>query len=196
MRTILFALISLITASPLFAQEFTRQAAEAKTAYSAGKLDDARFAMQQMMQELDLLTGKEILKILPTVMEGKIANTKMDNVAGASNFLGVIIHREYGPPDSNKMELEVIGNSPMVATINGILSLPLIANNSDYKVIKMGGYKALVQKTTGTNDRADYEVQLPLNSSLITFKAPGYTQDQVIKMANTIPVTDIAKILQ
>jgi hypothetical protein len=196
MRTILFALISLITASPLFAQEFTRQAAEAKTAYSAGKLDDARFAMQQMMQELDLLTGKEILKILPTVMEGKTANTKMDNVAGASNFLGVIIHREYGQADSNKMELEVIGNSPMVATINGILSLPLIANNSDYKVIKMGGYKALVQKTTGTNDRADYEVQLPLNSSLITFKAPGYTQDQVIKMANTIPVTDIAKILQ
>jgi hypothetical protein len=110
--------------------------------------------------------------------------------------LGVIIHREYGQADSNKMELEVIGNSPMVATINGILSLPLIANNSDYKVIKMGGYKALVQKTTGSNDRADYEVQLPLNSSLITFKAPGYTQDQVIKMANTIPVTDIAKILQ
>jgi hypothetical protein len=60
----------------------------------------------------------------------------------------------------------------------------------------MGGYKALVQKTTGSNDRVDYEVQLPLNSSLITFKAPGYSQDQVIKMASTIPVADIAKMVQ
>jgi hypothetical protein len=110
--------------------------------------------------------------------------------------LGVIIHREYGQADSNKIELEVIGNSPMVATVNGILSLPLIANSSDYKVIKIGGYKALVQKATGTNDHVNYEVQLPLNSSLITFKAPGYAQDQVLKMANTIPVADIARMLQ
>ena len=55
----------------------------------------------------------------------------------------------------------------------------------DQKVIRIKGYKALVQKVTGSYDRTDYELQLPLNNSLITLKAPGYTQDQIIKMANT-----------
>ena len=48
----------------------------------------------------------------------------------------------------------------------------------------------------GTNDRVDYELQLPLNSSLISLKAPGHSQDQVFKMENTIPVADKAKMRQ
>ena len=51
-------------------------------------------------------------------------------------------------------------------------------------------------QTTGTNDHKNYEVQLLLNSSFITLKTPGYSQDQVVKLANTIPVADIAKLLQ
>jgi hypothetical protein len=179
----------------LYAQEFNKHLVAARTAYTAGKLDDSRFAMQQMLQELDMIMGKEILKLLPTKMQDQNVNTKNDNVAVATGFVGTVIHRDYGA--ENKMiNLDVISNSPLITSINAILSLPLIGNTGDNKVIKVSGYKALVQKTTGENDRTDYEIQLPLNNALFTLKAPGYTQDQLIAMANSLPIDQIAKMVQ
>lgn len=177
------------------AQEFNKQLASARTAYTAGKLDDSRFAMQQMLQELDILTGKEILKILPAKMEDQASNSANDNVSGASNYLGITIHRDYGA-EGKKVDLEIITHSPLIGSINAILSLPFVAGSADYKVIKIEGYKALVQKSSGDNNRTDYELQLPLNNSLITLRAPGYTQDQVVKMASSLPIAQIAKMVQ
>jgi hypothetical protein len=195
MKKIIILSLSCFMAFAIYAQEFNKQLAVARTAYTSGKLDDSRFAMQQMLQELDMITGKEILKVLPTKMQDQSANTSKDNVSGASGFIGVTIHREYGPENKN-INLEIISNSPLITSVNAILSLPFIGNSGDNKVTKIGGYKALLQKVTGENDRTDYELQLPLNSSLITLKAPGYTQEQLIAMANTIPIAQIAKMVQ
>ena len=95
-----------------------------------------------------------------------------------------------------QMPIEIISNSPLITSINALLSVPFIGASGDNKVIKINGYKALVEKVSGTNERTDYQVQLPLNSTLITFKAPGTSQDDMVKMANTLPVADIAKMLQ
>lgn len=195
MKKILFLTVIAAASFGANAQEFNKQLAAARTAYSAGKLEDARFAMQQMLQELDMLTGKEVLKLLPAKMQEQSAVSAKDNVSGASGFAGVIVHREYGAADK-KVELEIITNSPLIATLNSLLSLPILGTSGDNKVIKVGGYKALVQKSTGENDKATYEIQLPLNSSLITLRAPGYTEDQVIKMMNTLAVGDIARVIQ
>lgn len=196
MKKIIFVSILFAACYQVNAQDFAKRLTEAKTAYSSGKLDDSRFAMEQMLQELDIITGKEVLKILPAKMGDKPANAKADNVTGSSGFFGVVIHREYGTFDSTNIDLEIISNSPLIGSINAILSVPFIGASGDNKIIKINGYKALVEKVTGPNDRTDYEIQLPLNSTLITFKAPGYSQDDVIKMANTLPVEDIAKMLQ
>jgi hypothetical protein len=195
MKKILFLTLFFATAYAASAQEFAKQTTAARTAYTAGKLDDSRFAMQQMLQELDMMVGKEIMKILPQKMEDKTATAANDNVSGASGWAGVVIHREYGAADKN-VDLEIITNSPMLGSLNALLSLPFIANNADQKVVRIDGYKALVQKVSGENNTSDYELQLPLNSTLITLKAPGYTQDQVVKMAGTIPVSQIAKMVQ
>jgi hypothetical protein len=133
---------------------------------------------------------------MPSKMGDKSVNTKADNVTGSSGFVGVIIHREYGTVDSTNAEIEIISNSALITSINAILSVPFMGASGDNKIIKVSGYKALVEKVTGPNERADYQVQLPLNDSLITFKSPGASQDYVIKMANTLPVSDIAKMLQ
>ena len=178
------------------AQEFNTQLTTAKTAYSAGKLDDSRFAMQQMLHEIDMVIGKEVLKLFPAKIDDKSANAANDNVSGASGFLGVVIRRDYGPQDKN-IEVQVISNSPAIAGINAILSLPLIGNSGDNKVVKIGGYKALIQKSAGEKENTfNYELQIPLHSSLLTITAPGYTQDQVIKIANLLPVDKIAKMLE
>ena len=198
----IIALLSFITATAQ--QDFAKHLAEARTAYAAGKLDDSRFAMQQMMQELDIITGKEVLKLLPPKMMNENALTASDNVTGASGFFGVLIHREYGvaakgnAADSmmNKnISLEIISNSPIIGTINALLSMPFIGNSGDQKIVKINGYKALVSKS-GSDTTPEWELQLPLNNSLVTLRAPGRSQDDVIKMANTLPVAEIAKMLQ
>lgn len=194
MKKILFFAFTAFIALGVQAQEFNKQLASARTAYSSGKLDDSRFAMQQMLQELDILTGKEILKILPQKMNEQAAVSAEDNVSGASNFLGITIHREYGT-DDKAVQLDIITHSPMIGSINAILSLPFVAGSADYKVIRLEGYKALIQKN-GTGAETEYELQLPLNNSLITLKAPGASQDQIIKMAGTLPIAQIAKMVQ
>ena len=196
MRTVFILAIALATSfSSLAQQEFNKAVADARTSYKAGKLDDARFAMQTALQELDIITGKELLKILPQKMEDKAFNPKEDNVSGSTGFFGVVIHRQYGTVDTSNIELEIVGNSPFLSSINALLSMPMMGN-SDQKIIKINGYKALVSKQNNYGDRIDYEMQLPLNQSLITLKAPGYTQDQLIKMANTLPIAEMAKMLQ
>lgn len=197
---VLFLTVLMLTGTA-HAQDFTKYLATARSSYSGGKLGDARFAMQQMMQDLDIMTGKEILGLLPPKLDTMNANTSNDNVAGSSGFAGVIIHRDYGKGSIDAGErvratLEVITNSPLIGTLNALLSLPFMGNNPDQKVIKINGYKALVQKVSGTNDRSDYEMQLPLNATLITLKAPGYSQDKIIALANSLPIAEIAKRIQ
>src|SRR5207249_170129 len=94
------------------AQEFNKQLATARTSYASGKLDDSRFAMEQMLQELDIIMGKEVLKLLPAKLQDQNANTAKDNVSGASGFMGVIIHRDYGT-ENKSITLEIISNSPL-----------------------------------------------------------------------------------
>lgn len=196
MKKLFFLSITLSLTTIAFTQEFAKQVSTARSAYASGKLDDSRFAMQQMLQEIDMVIGKEVLKILPAKMEEQAASTTKDQVTGTSGFIGTSIHREYGTADK-MVTLDIITNSPLIGTFNAILSVPFIANNGDQKVIKIDGYKAVVQKVGGaTEGSSDYEVQLPLHNNLITLKAPGYTQDQVIKMANTLPTSQIAKMLQ
>lgn len=206
MKKILFLFISICAVAVVKAQQdFNKHLAEARTAYAAGKLDDARFAMQQMMQELDMITGKEVLKLLPTKMIDQNVKMDKDNVSGASGWVGVLIHREYGIEtkklgegrwDSLAIQLDVISNSPLIGTLNALLSLPFVGNNPDQKIIKINGYKALVSKTSGDDAQKEYELQLPLNNALLTLKAPGRSQEDIIKMANTIPVAEIAKMIQ
>lgn len=195
MKKIFFLFIICCAVVVAGAQDFTKQLATARTAYKAGKLDDSRFAMQQMLQELDMMTGREILKALPATLNSQPVKKEKDEVSGASGFTGIVVHREYGT--SKPVELEIITNSPMLAAINGLLALPFIANSADQKVIRIAGYKALVQKVDGeTEGTSNYEVQLPLTNSLLTLKAPGYSQDDVVKMANALPVAEIVKLIQ
>ncbi len=203
MKKIYFLLIAVCMVVSVSAQDFAKHLGEARTTYKAGKLEDSRFAMQQMLQQLDSLTGEQVLKLLPTKMIDKDVRTQRDDVSGASGFIGVLIHREYGVDvkksayDSLAVELDIISNSPLIGTINALLSLPLgIGSGPDQKIVKVQGYKALLSKTSGDAENKEFELQLPLNNALITLRAPGRSQDDILKMANLIPVGDIAKLIQ
>jgi hypothetical protein len=193
MKKFTLTLISFGLAYTVSAQDFNTNIQTARQSYSSGNLEGSRFAMQQMLQELDIISGKETLKILPSTLGGLNAKISEDEVSGAAGFAGAIIHREY-EAGGKKASLEIISNSPMISSINAILALPFIGtgSNGDQKVVKIEGYKALIQKNSSNN--ASYEIQIPLGSTLITARTENYTDD-IMKLANSIPVGLIAQKL-
>ncbi len=105
-------------------QDFAKAMTTAKSAYNEGKLEDTHFALQQAMQEIDLIIGKEVLLLLPPKMDTMTTNPKDDNVSSNIGFIGATIHRIYGK-GTRKADLTIISNSPMVAMMNTFLNTPM-----------------------------------------------------------------------
>ena len=193
----LFIVAFILLATKGTAQNFTADINNAKTSYSAGKLEDAHFALQQAMQEIDMIVGKEVLKLLPATMDAFAANGKTDNVTSTVGFVGTTIHRSYGTADD--VDLSIISNSPLITTLNTFLNTPLLGgmmSNGNNKIIKVQGYKGQLTKETNSNGQTNYTIQLPLGGSLITFTGKNATDTQILAWANTLPLQQIAKLIQ
>ncbi len=187
-----------VAANVGFAQDFNKNLATAKSSYGSGNLEDARFAMQQMLNDIDVLVGKEMLKILPLKFDALAAETKSDNVAANTGFAGVSVHRIYGTGDKTAT-LDIISNSPLIASLNAILSIPFVGNSGDgsQKIIKIQGYKSILQKSEDSDTgKTDYTLQIPMNSTLITLVANESNEAEITKWANSLPLPQIAKMVQ
>lgn len=187
--SLLLVVVSMVSVG--FAQDFTKNVSTARSAYAAGKLQDSRFAMEQMLRDLDIEIGKEILKLLPTKVGTRNANTASDNVNGTSGFTGLFVERHYGT-DPNNASIEIINNSPLINSIGLILAAPMM-HDQNQKVIKVQGYKALLTKNQNTETgKTGYELQIPMNNTLITVRITETTETEITAAANTIPLAKIA----
>ena len=200
MKKIITLLFAAVAALAVQAQDFKTDIANARTNYGSGKLSDAHFNIQQAMQELDLIVGKEVLKVLPVKMDTLNVNAADDHVMGNSGFLGANIHRSYGGNMGGKnADISIVTNSPLIGALNAFLNTPILGglmNSEKSKTIKVQGYKARLEKNDGMNGQADYTIEIPLSNTLITFKVTNTTDTEILNLANTIPVPQIAKLLQ
>jgi hypothetical protein len=182
-----------------FAQDFSKAMAAAKVSYSAGKLEDTHFALQQAMQEVDLTIGKEVLKLLPPKIDVMESNAKQDNVASNVGYVGATIQRAY-ENGGRKSDIIIICNSPLISMINTILNTPFLGGmmgDGKTKTVKVQGYKGRLEKQPGsTSDKNSYELQIPLGSALFTFRADDCTDTQILQYADTIPLQQIAKLIE
>lgn len=194
----IFSAILLFVSSGLMAQGFDKAIGTAQAAYTGGKLEETHYALLQAMQELDITIGKEVLKILPPKMEDRTVKTKDDNVSSNVGFIGATIHRTYGDT-SRKAELSIISNSPMIAMLNTLLNTPMLGgmmSDGNNKNVKVQGYKGRLTASDLSDGKKKYEMQIPLGSALVTFSVDDCTETQVMAMANTLPMQQIAKLIQ
>ena len=187
-----------ILASASFAQDFKADIATAKTAYAGGKLADAHFALEQAMQEIDMIVGKEVLKLLPVKIDTLNSNPKEDHVMANSGYIGATIHRSYGLHGGT--DIEIISNSPMLAGLNAFLNMPILGGmmrDENTKVVKVQGYKSRLEKQgDNENGKPNYSLQIPFSSALLTLTVKGKSESEVLSLANSIPVEQIAKLIQ
>ena len=185
-----------LSTSSLVAQDFGKDISTAKTAYTAGKLEESHFALLQALQEIDIRIGQEVLKLLPQLLDTMKVNPKDDQVTGNMGFVGTTIRRTYGKAPGG--ELTIIGNSPFISSLNALLNAPLVGglmNDANHKIVRIQGYKGRMEKSTEENGE-NYSLEIPLNNSLITLKAYHSSESLFLKLAETIPFQQIARLIQ
>ena len=201
MKTIfsfLFCVFLIVNAS---AQDFDKNMASARAAYAAGNLSDARFAMEQLLSDLDAAIGKEILKMLPAQMGSLKFDVKSDNVTGSSAGVtaGLYVQRTYGA-DPKRAILEIINNSPLMNSLGAILNTPMMGSmmrDENQKMVKVQGYKSLLTKHLDSDTgKTSYDIQIPMNNTLVTLKIDDTSEAEITAFANTIPLPKIAQIAQ
>ncbi len=179
------------------ARDFSKDIADAKSSYSAGKLADAHFSLEQAIQEIDMIVGKEVLKLLPESMNGVNSVAANDQVAANIGFVGATVHRGYGDSGS---QVEIISNSPLIATLNAFLNMPFVGGmmrNSTTKMVKVQGYKSRLEKQgDNQNGKPNYQLQIPFKSALISITANGMDENSVLSFANSIPLDKISALIQ
>ena len=201
MKTLIINLFLVVWAVSASAQDVSGQLAAAKSAYDSENYEDARFALQQALNELDQIIGKEILKLMPTSLGGINANTEADNVTANAGFVGLYVSRTYGDPNSKSIDVSIANNSPMLAMVNIFLNSPLISSmalsGSDQKVIKLHGYKGMLEKTEPRDGVTGYSINVPFGDSLFTFETTGIDKEsEATSLANEVPLDRIIKVIQ
>ena len=199
-KTIYIAVMAIMgmLASNVSAQDATAKLNEADASYSSKDLENTRYALQQALVEINKAVGKDILDLLPKTVSGLDVVTKEDNVSGAAGFAGLFVNRSFGQGEKT-VKIEIISDSPMLAGINAMLSMPMIMGNSDpnQKRMKISGYKAVLQKSSSDETNVSYTLQIPLNQALFTLHVKGIpAENDVISIANGLPLDQIAKLAQ
>ena len=140
-------------------------------------------------------TGEELLKLLPEKLKNKDAKKVKDKIKDAKGFIGVTVHRTYGDYDQN-IDVELINESPSLPTVNEFLAKRLITNPIQYLITVIDGYPGLLQALTRENGTLDYELLIPISTTLIKIRSKGYSREELIEFANNLPIKKIGSILE
>ena len=191
-------IIAVFVGTGLSAQDVNAQLKEAQSAYKSGELQNTRFALQQALNEIDRAIGAEIIKLLPEKMGNMAAVETEDNITATSMaFAGLFVSRSYKAEDETNASIQIMSDAPFLAGVNALLALPSFVSDPNQKRIRIGSYRALLQKNQDDTGAISWDVQIPVSSTLISFHCSGIqSENDVTEMANTIPVEQIAKFAQ
>jgi len=201
MKKILFAITVILIISGIHgkSQDVQARLDEARSSYQSGNLENARFALQQALNSINQEIAKEILALLPAEMGNMPMVEGSDDFSGSSyGYAGLYVNRSYALDTTASSSIEIVSDSPLLAGINALLTMPAFAySDANQKQIKIKNYKAMLTKSIDDQGIASYDIQLPFSSSLLTFQCTGIQdENEVIGMANSIPVDKIVKLTQ
>jgi hypothetical protein len=199
--TIITLFFALLMSPAIKAQEMNYQdfLDEANTSLKSENYKEAINSLQMAIGELEKLMIAQIRNILPTEVMGYTAEQSDDESSGTAALGmfggGLSVERNYFKTENNwddYFKLEIVGNSPMLASVNMMLSNSMYLSSAGGKIIKIGTRKGLM---TDEGD-GNYQFQLPLNSSLISIEGYGFSSGNAfMAVVNKINIEEITKAL-
>jgi len=199
--TIIALFFALLLSPTLNAQEMNYQdfLDEANTSLKSEDYKGAINSLQMAISELEKLMIAQIRDILPNEIMGYKAEETDDESSGTAAMSmfggGLSVERKYFKSADNwddYFKLSILGNSPMLASVNMMLSNSMYLSSAGGKIIKMGTRKGLLTD----EGNGEYHFQLPLNSSLISIEGYGFSSsDAFMAVVNKINIEEITKAL-
>jgi hypothetical protein len=69
--------------------------------------------------------------------------------------------------------------------------------DENQKMVKIQGYKSILNKQVNSDTgKTNYELQIPMNNTLVTVKLDDSNEGEITAAANTIPLSKIVQMAQ
>ncbi len=208
MKTMLTLLILSFVSFRLAAQsQAETYIKEAQTYLAQKDYKQAQLSLQDAINDINNLVAGQIAAAMPNEINGlKASDDGGVNTAGLGMMGGGFqISKNYQHPSKkeNTAEVQILGNSPMVASINMFMGNPAMMGEG-YKSVRVGTYRGILK--TEMEDYYDdngnskkirsSEFQLPMGQNLITIKANGFaTEQEEIAFATKLDIDKLKSLL-
>lgn len=146
----------------------------------------AQLSLQDAINEINALLAKQVADALPAEINGLRAEGESEvNSAGMGMIGGGLqITKRYRneTKDGNDAEVQILANSPMIATMNMYLTNPSMMGQGA-KTVRVGTIRAVLKTEMQDSDSGSAkirstEIQIPMGQTLITIHANGFATEQ------------------
>jgi hypothetical protein len=206
-KLLLFAGLCLLMAPAYSQSQADAFIKEAQGYLTQKEYKQALLSLQDAINDINNLVAQQIAESLPAEINGLKADgdSEVNNASMGMLGGGMQITKRYANPakQENDVEVNIIANSPMMATMNLYLGNPAMLG-SEYKSVRLGTRRAILK--TEMNDFYDNaggnkqiritELQVPLTQTLITLNLRGFaTEADELAFANKLDIEKLRTAL-
>jgi len=176
---------------------------EAQDFLAKKEYKQAQLSLQDAINDINMLVAQQVAGLLPAEINGLKAEGDGEVSAAGMGMMGggMQITKRYRneTKPENDAEVQIIANSPMLATMNMYLTNPAMLG-AGYKSVRVGSIRA-ISKTDlqdGDNDTKirSTEIQIPMGQTMITIQANGFaTEQDELSFANKLELEKIRTAL-
>lgn len=198
----LFILFILALALQVSAQTQAETYIKEAQGYLAKKeYKQAQLSLQDAINDINNLVAQQVAEILPKEINGLKAEGDGDVSTAGMGMMGggMQIAKRYRNQavSGQDAEVQILANSPMLATMNMYLTNPSMLG-SGYKSVRVGTNRAILKSDVQESGEGDgkktrsTEIQIPLGQTLITVRTNGLASEQdELAFANKIGLDKI-----
>jgi len=147
--------------------DVNQQMTDAEKAYDANKYSDARYSIQQALIGVEIQLGRELLKSLPSEVNGLPKDTTQDKVVSTQwGWANMTIQRVYYDGKEKQLTTTIGNNGLYAGLVNMYFNNAYVqadANQQNVKQTKVKDYKALISY----EESKGYTLIVPIGQSLI-----------------------------
>ncbi len=168
----------------------------------------ATLSLQDAINDINTLIAGQIGDALPAEINGLKAEGDAEVNAAAMGMMGggMQVSKTYQHPTKkeNQAELLILANSPMLASINMVMSNPAMMGEG-YKSVRVGTKRAILKSEmddyyddNGASKKIrSSELQIPLNQTLITINLKGFASEaEELAFAAKLDIDKLSALLE
>jgi len=177
--------------------DVNQQMTDAEKAYDANKYSDARYSIQQALIGVEIQLGRELLKSLPSEVNGLPKDTTQDKVVSTQwGWANMTIQRVYYDGKEKQLTTTIGNNGLYAGLVNMYFNNAYVqadANQQNVKQTKVKDYKALISY----EESKGYTLIVPIGqSSMIVWECVNFAdENEVMNAATQFDIDEIKKKL-